>query len=57
MTLTTPSGRAVLADDGERIVLTNYRGSARTAVELSPRLALALAQELLAAALLRLPPP
>jgi hypothetical protein len=46
---------AVLSDDGHRIVLTIYRGTRRTAVELPPLRAVALAQELLQAALPKLP--
>ncbi len=47
-----PGSRAVLVDDGERLVLTSYVGAERLAViELSPLRAVALAGELIAAGL------
>jgi hypothetical protein len=50
-----PSGRVVLTDDGSAIRLISYADAERAAVvELSPRRAIALAGDLIAAALPRL---
>lgn len=55
---TVPAGRAVVSDDGEAIRLTLYSEAvAVSAVTLAPRRTVALASDLLSAALLRLRAP